>query len=164
LTNDINYFRYYFTDNIIGTILHLLPLCYLIFFPIKSFAQPVVPQFRSGQLNQTSSSETLINETITSYQFNQGFSYSATGHNVQPIAGSAINPSATLTTTQTTNGVNYNWVAPSLEAVPQFQIVESGASFSLVTSIENPGLDTITIIQRQIQTSTQSESTSIFGM
>ena len=130
----------------------------------SALSQPVVPNFRSGQLTQSSSSETLINETITSYHYNQGFTYSATGHNVKPIEGSAINPSAALTTTQTTNGVNYNWVGASLEAVPQFQIVEPGASFSLLTSMDNPGLDTITIIQRQIQTSTQSESTSIFGM
>ena len=139
-------------------------LLLLILLPAKTLSQPVVPQFRSGQLNQTSSSETLINETITSYQFDQGFSFSASGHNVKPISGSAINPTNTLTATQTTNGVNYNWVAPSLEAVPQFEVVNEGQSFSLVTSIENPGLDTITIIQRQIQTSTQSESTSIFGM
>ena len=145
------------------SILYLLPLCNLIFFPIKSYAQPVVPQFRSGTLSTSSSSETLINETITSYQFG-GFSYSATGHNVKPITGSAINPSLESTVTQTTNGVLHNWVAPSLESAPQFQIVNESQPFSLMTSVKNPGLDTITIIQRQIQTSTQSESLSIFGM
>jgi hypothetical protein len=145
------------------TILYLLSLCNLIFFPIKSFAQPVVPQFRSGTLSTSSSSETLINETITSYQFS-GFSYTSTGNNVKPIEGSAINPNLQLTETQTANGVNYNWVTPSLEAVPQFQIVNEAQPFSLVTSVKNPGLDTITIIQRQIQTSTQSTSESVFGM
>ena len=44
---------------------------------------PVVPQFRSGSSQTSSTSESVINETITSHQYRTGYSYSASGHNIE---------------------------------------------------------------------------------
>ena len=138
-----------------------LLLC-LYALPVK--ATPVVPQFRSGSSTQSSTSQSVINETITSYQYRSGYSYSASGHNIESAdLNGYINPSATSTTTQTLGGVQFNWTSPTLEAIPRWKIVNAGQPFSLVESVISPGLDTVTTIQRTITTNTTTETTSVFG-
>ena len=125
-------------------------------------ATPVVPQFRSGSQTTSSTSQSVINETITSYQYRTGYSYAASGHNVSPTLDS-INPTATTQTTQTVGGVNFSWTSPNLESIPRWQIVTEGAAFSIQETLITPGLDTVTNITRTITTSQTSETTSTFG-
>ena len=133
-------------------------------YPLKAIATPVVPQFRSGSSTQSSTSQSVINETITSHQYRSGYSYSASGHNIESAdLNGYINPSATSTTTQTIGGVQFNWTSPSLEAVPRWKITNAGQSFSLVETMLAPGLDTVTTINRTITTQTTTETTSVFG-
>ena len=127
----------------------------------KGIAAPLVPQFRSGTLTTNSTSESIINETVTSHNYRTGYSYSASGHNIK--TNTYVNPSANPTSTQTINGVNFNWTSPTLEAIPRWEIVNEGAPFSLVESVISPGLETITPITRQINTTTTTESISVFG-
>ena len=68
-------------------------------------AVPVVPQFRTGSSTTSSTSESIINETITSHQYRTGYSYSASGHNIKSETG-YINPTPTTTNQQTVGGVN----------------------------------------------------------
>ncbi len=96
----------------------------------------------------SSTSQSVINETITSHQYNSGFSYSASGHNIE---------SADL------NGVQFNWTSPTLEDVPRWKIVNAGQSFSLVESLQGAGLSNVTTINRTITTTTTTETTSVFG-
>ena len=63
-------------------------------------AVPIVPQFRTGTSQTTSTSEQVINETITSHQYRTGYSYSASGHNIESETG-YINPTPTTTNEQT---------------------------------------------------------------
>ena len=139
-------------------------LLLLLLYPLGAIATPVVPQFRSGSSTQSSTSQSVINETITSHQYRSGYSYSASGHNIESAdLNGYINPSATATTTQTIGGVQFNWTSPSLEAVPRWKITNAGQSFSLVETMLAPGLDTVTTINRTITTSTTTETTSVFG-
>lgn len=139
-------------------------LLLLLLYPLEAIATPVVPQFRSGSSTQSSTSQSVINETITSHQYRSGYSYSASGHNIESAdLNGYINPSATATTTQTIGGVQFNWTSPSLEAVPRWKITNAGQSFSLVETMLAPGLDTVTTINRTITTSTTTETTSVFG-
>ena len=78
----------------------------------------MVPQFRSGSQTTSSTSQSVINETITSYQYRTGYSYAASGHNIEAETG-YINPTATTQSTQTVGGVNFSWTSPNLEAVPR---------------------------------------------
>ena len=137
-------------------------LLVLLALPIRTFAVPVVPQFRSGGSQTSSTSETIINETITSHQYRTGYTYSASGHNIESETG-YINPTPTTTNQQTVGGVNFNWTSPNLEAIPRWEIVNNGAAFSIQESLITPGLDTVTTITRQINTSTTSETTTTFG-
>ena len=137
-------------------------LLVLLALPIRTLAVPVVPQFRSGSSQTSSTSEQVLNETVTSHQYRTGYSYSASGHNIQAEMG-YINPTATTTNEQTVGGVNFHWTSPNLEAIPRWGIVNNGAAFSLQETLLTPGLDTVTTITRQINTSTTTETTTTFG-
>ena len=60
-------------------------------------------------------------------------------------------------------GVNFHWTSPNLEAIPRWSITNDGAAFSLQETLITPGLDTTTTITRQINTSTTTETTTTFG-
>ena len=137
-------------------------LLVLLALPIRTLAVPVVPQFRSGSSQTSSTSEQVINEVITSHQYRTGYSYSASGHNIKSETG-YINTTTTNTNNQTVGGVNFNWTSPNLEAIPRWSIINNGAAFSLQETLITPGLDTVTTISRQINTSTTTETTTTFG-
>ncbi len=137
-------------------------LLVLLVLPIRTLAVPVVPQFRTGSSTTSSTSESIINETITSHQYRTGYSYSASGHNIKSETG-YINPTPTTTDEQTAGGVKFSWTSPNLEAIPRWSISNDGAAFSLQETLITPGLDTTTTITRQINTSTTVETTTTFG-
>ena len=139
-----------------------LSLVLLLLLPIRALAVPVVPQFRSGSSTTSSTSESIINETITSHQYRTGYSYAASGHNIKSETG-YINPTPTITNEQTGGGVNVSWTSPNLEAIPRWSINTDGAAFSIQETLITPGLDTVTTISRTIQTSTTTETTTTFG-
>ena len=139
-----------------------LTLVLLLLLPIRALAVPVVPQFRSGSSTTSSTSESIINETITSHQYRTGYSYAASGHNIKSETG-YINPTPTTTNEQTVGGVNFSWTSPNLEAIPRWSINTDGAAFSIQETLITPGLDTVTNITRTIQTSTTTETTTTFG-
>ena len=137
-------------------------LLFIIIYPLRTLATPVVPQFRSGSQTTSSTSQSVINETITSYQYRTGYSYAASGHNIEAETG-YINPTATTQSNQTFGGVNFSWTSPNLEPIPRWKIATDGAAFSIQETLITPGLDTVTNITRTITTSTTSETTSTFG-
>mgnify|MGYP004102831487 FL=1 len=112
----------------------------------------------------SSTSQSVINETITSHQYNSGFSYTASGHNIESAdTNGYINPSTVSSESQTLGGVQFSWTSPNLEAVPRWKIVNAGQSFSLVESLQGAGLSNVTTINRTITTTTTTETTSVFG-
>ena len=127
----------------------------------KSLATPLVPQFRTGTLTTNSSSEQIINETVSVSTWRSGYSYSASGNNIS--TDTYINPSAITQDEQTHDGVKFSWTSPKMESIPRWNIVNEGQPFTLVESIIPPGLDSVTTVTRQIQTSTTTESISVFG-
>ena len=137
-------------------------LLVLLALPIRTLAVPVVPQFRTGSSTTSSTSESIINETITSHQYRTGYSYSASGHNIESETG-YINPTPTTTNEQTVGGVNFSWTSPNLEAIPRWSINTDGADFSIQETLMTPGLDTTTTINRTITSSTTTETTTTFG-
>ena len=137
-------------------------LLVLLLLPVRTLAVPIVPQFRTGSSQTSSTSESIINETITSHQYRTGYSYSASGHNIKSETG-YINPTPTTTNEQTVGGVNFHWTSPNLEAIPRWSINTDGADFSIQETLMTPGLDTTTIINRTITSSTTTETTTTFG-
>ena len=137
-------------------------LLVLLVLPVRTLAVPIVPQFRTGSSQTSSTSEQVVNEVITSHQYRTGYSYAASGNNIKSETG-YINPTPTTTNEQTAGGVNFSWTSPNLEAIPRWSIVNNGAAFSIQETLITPGLDTVTTITRQINTSTTTETTTTFG-
>ena len=50
-----------------------------------------------------------------------------------------------------------------METIPQWQIVNEAAPFSLIEHVTSPGLENITTVSRTVETTQTSESISIFG-
>ncbi len=139
-------------------------LLLVFIYPIKVFATPVVPQFRSGSSTTSSTSESVINETITSHQYRTGYTFSVSGHNIESAdIDGYINPTPTSVNQQTVGGVNFSWTTLDGSTNARWKILNPANSFSLVESVMAPGLDTVTTITRTITTSTTTESTSTFG-
>ena len=136
----------------------------LLFLAIPSAkAGSVVPSFTTGQMETSSSSKTIIVETIVTENYRTGYSYSMQGSNVKPTATTVISPDATYTNTQTVNGVSFKWVTPQLDTKPQWEIADPTQSFSIVENFLAPGLDATSTIQRTINTESQSTSLGIFS-
>ena len=139
-------------------------LLLIIFFPFKTLANPVVPTFRTGSSSTNSTSQSVITESITSYQYRTGYSLSVSGTNIESAdINGYINSIPTAESTQSVNGINFSYTSPSLEGVPRWKIVNQGQPFSLVETVIGSGIDTITKIDRVINTTTTTTVETTFG-
>ena len=129
----------------------------------SAYAGGITPSFSTGQMESSSSSKTIIVETIVTENYRTGYSYSLQGNNIQVKDGTVISPDATYTNTQTVNGVSFKWVTPDLPTKPQCEIKDAGEAFSITENFLAPGLDATSTIQRTINTESQSTSLSIFS-
>jgi len=139
-------------------------LLLIILFPVKTLANPVVPTFRTGSSSTNSTSQSVITESITSYQYRTGYSLSVSGTNIESAdVNGYINSIPTAESTQSVNGINFSYTSPSLEGVPRWKIVNQGQPFSLVETVIGSGIDTITKIDRVINTTTTTSVETTFG-
>ena len=139
-------------------------LLLVILFPVKTLANPVVPTFRTGSSSTNSQSQSVVTENIVSHQFRTGYTLSVSGSNIESAdVNGYINSIPTAQATQTVNGVNFSYTSPTLEGVPRWKIVNKSQPFSLVESVISPGLDTITTINRTINTTTTTTVETTFG-
>ena len=125
-------------------------------------AVPVVPNFRTGTMTSRTESTTQINEQIRSVNFGTGYTYSASGTNVQH-SGSSLVPSAGATQTQTVDGVSSSWTGLELQNKPTWSIVNPGGSFQFVESYTGPGLEAVTEITRTTIVESVTDTVSVFG-
>ena len=139
-------------------------LLLIILLPVKSLANPIVPTFRTGSSSTNSTSQSVVTESITSYQYRTGYTLSVSGTNIESAdVNGYINSIPTAEATQTVNGINFSYTSPTLEGMPRWKIVNEGQPFSLVESIISPGIDTITQINRTINTTTTTTVETTFG-
>ena len=129
----------------------------------SAYAGGITPSFSTGQMESSSSSKTIIVETIVTENYRTGYSYRLQGNNIKVKDGTVISPDATYTNTQTVNGVSFKWVTPDLPTKPQWEIKDAGEAFSITENFLAPGLDATSTIQRTINTESQSTSLSIFS-
>jgi hypothetical protein len=125
-------------------------------------AIPVVPNFQQGVLSSTTRTKTKVNEVINSYEYRTGYEYSASGTNIAPVGG-AIAPASLTTTTNTLNGVSSRWTGLDPASKPVWNIVTQGASFQFVETLQGPGLTNHTIINRETDIESLTETTSTFS-
>ena len=124
-----------------------------------AWSVPVVPNFTQGSMTSHTETTQKITETINSMDYSTGYQYSSTGSGVKPIGGT-LSPT-TGSTNVTINGVNSTWTG--VTKTPQFQQTNPGAAFQFTETYSGPGLQNHTIIQRETEVTSVTDTTSIFS-
>lgn len=124
-------------------------------------AVPVVPNFQQGQMTSHTETTSETVETINSYDYNSGYTYSISGHGVRPQDNGDILPSSLDSTTNTINGVTSTWTG--IDTKPTFTQTTPGAAFQFTETYQAPGLSNHTIIQRVTEVTSVTDTTSIFS-
>jgi hypothetical protein len=123
-----------------------------------ALAVPVVPNFTQGSMTSRTETTQKITETINSMDYNTGYQYSATGTGVS--ASGNLSP-GTGATNVTINGVTSSWTGATSK--PQFSQTVPGAAFQFTETYRGPGLSNQTIIQRETDVTSITDTTSIFS-
>ena len=131
-------------------------------------AVPVVPNFQQGQMTTHTETTSEVVEVINSMDYNTGYTYSVSGHGVQPSGGN-ITPSGTEqqsvqapASTTNSNGISSTWTGLNMGTRPTWSQTTPGGNFSFVESYMAPGLSNHTIIERTTKIQSVTDTTSIF--
>ena len=135
--------------------------CVIALVAPEAKSVPVIPNFQQGVLSSKTTTKTKVNEVINSYEYRTGYEYSASGTNIAPINGD-IAPRALTTTSNTLNGISSRWVGLDPVDKPVWNIVNQGASFQFVETLQGPGLVNHTLINRETDIESLTETTSTF--
>ena len=133
---------------------------FIVMFLLGSpaMAVPVVPNFTQGSMTSRTETTQKITETINSMDYNTGYQYSATGSGVS--ASGNLSP-GTGATNVTINGVTSSWTG--VTSKPQFTQTTPGQAFQFTETYSGPGLSNHTIIQRETDVTSITDTTSIFS-
>ena len=134
--------------------------CVIAFAAPEAKAIPVVPNFQQGTLKSTTTTKTKVNEIINSYEYRTGYEYTASGTNVEP--NGPIAPMGLTTTTNTVNGISSVWRGLDPANKPTWSIVNQGASFQFIETLQGPGLVNHTLIERTTDVESLTETLSTF--
>lgn len=135
-------------------------LCIIGLVTPEAKSIPVVPNFQQGTLKATTTTKTKVTEVINSYRYRTGYEYTASGTNVKP--DSALAPMSLTTTTNSLNGVTSVWRGLDPTSKPSWSIVNEAASFSFAETLQGPGLTEHTIITRETDIESITETLSTF--
>ena len=132
-------------------------LGFLLMFTAPVGAVPVVPNFTQGSMTSHTETTQKITETINSMDYNTGYQYSATGKGI--TVNGDLSP-GTGATNVTIDGVTSSWTG--VTSKPEFRQTTPGAAFQFTETYQGPGLSNHTIIQRETDITSVTDTTSIF--
>jgi hypothetical protein len=118
---------------------------------------PVVPNFTQGSLTSRTETTSNVSETINSVDYNTGFQYSASGSGID--VNGKLSP-GTGEFTVTIDGVTSVWTG--VTSRPSFSQSQPGGAFQFTETYFGPGLSNQTIIQRNTEIKSVTDSVSIF--
>jgi hypothetical protein len=121
-------------------------------------AVPVVPNFTQGSMTSHTETTSKVTETINSMDYSTGYQYSVTGSGV--TASGQLSP-GTGSNNVTIEGVTSSWT--NVTSKPQFTQTTPGAAFQYTETLNGPGLQNHTIIQRVTEVTSVTDTTSIFS-
>ena len=135
-------------------------LLLLLLIATPAIAVPVIPNFQQGSMTSLTTTKTKVNEVINSYEFRTGYELSVSGTNIEPDG--AIAPMGLITTTNTLNGVSSVWRGLDPASKPSWRIVNQGEPMQFIETLQGPGLVNHTIINRETDVESITETTSTF--
>ena len=125
--------------------------------PQSVSAVPVVPNFTQGSMTSHTETTSTVTETINSMDYGTGYQFSITGSGV--TADGNLSPT-TGSNNVTINGVTSSWTG--ITDKPNFTQTTPGAAFQFTETMNGPGLQNHTIIQRVTEVTSVTDTTSIF--
>jgi hypothetical protein len=123
-----------------------------------AFAVPVVPNFTQGTLTSTTTTKSVVTETISSRDYRTGWEYTITGTNITN-GGAAVNPTQRVTSSATAGTQS----SLDLNAIGTYSIQDATKSWQFTQTYSGPGLVNETVIQRNTQVESVTESVSVFS-
>jgi hypothetical protein len=123
----------------------------------SSGAVPVVPNFTQGSMSSHTETTQKITEIINSMDYNTGYQYTVTGSGI--TASGSLSPGTSESSSQI-EGVTSKWTG--LNTRPTFTQTTPGAAFQFTETYQGPGLSNQTIIQRETEVKSITDTTSIF--
>ena len=134
--------------------------CAVALIAPEAKAIPVVPNFQQGTLRSTTKTKTKVNEVINSYEYRTGYEYAVSGTNIRPSG--SIAPMGLAVTTNTIDGISSVWRGHDPASKPSWNLVKDGASFQFVETLSGPGLVNHTVIERDTEIESLTETLSTF--
>ncbi len=125
---------------------------------IAASAVPVVPNFSQGSMTSHTETTQKITETINSVDYNTGYQYSASGSGI--TVNGNLSPGIGENNV-TIDGVTSTWTG--VTSKPQFTQTIPGNAFQFTETYSGPGLSNQTIIQRETDVISITDTTSIFA-
>ena len=135
-------------------------VAFFLLITAPAVAVPVVPNFQQGVLSSKTTTKTKVTEVINSYEYRTGYEYSVSGTNIE--ADGPIAPMSMTTTTNTLNGVSSVWRGLDPASKPSWRIVNQGEAMQFVETLQGPGLVNHTLINRETDIESLTETTSTF--
>ena len=135
-------------------------LLLLLLIAVPAAAVPVVPNFNQGTLSSVTTTKTKVTEVINSYEYRTGYEYSVSGTNIEPSG--PIAPMELTHTTNTLDGVTSKWTSVDPASKPTWTIVNQGEAMQFVETLMGPGLVNHTLINRDTDIESITETTSTF--
>ena len=132
----------------------------LLLVAVPAAAVPVVPNFNQGTLSSVTTTKTKITEVINSYEYRTGYEYTVSGTNIEPSG--PIAPMKLTHTTNTLDGVTSKWTSLDAMSKPTWTIVNQGEAMQFVETLMGPGLVNHTLINRDTDIESITETTSTF--
>ena len=133
----------------------------LILLTGPAHAVPVVPSFSMGRMTTHTETTSEVNEIIKSADYNTGYSYSVSGHNVESTSGD-ITVGAGSASFQIDSDTRAGWTELQMNNKPGWKITSPGEAFQYTESYTGPGVSNVTVIDRKVTTKSITDTTSIF--
>ena len=125
------------------------------------YAVPVIPNFTQGSSTSRTETTTNITETLRTTEYNSGYLYSGTVSGISHDV-SSITPAAT-SVSENINGTTHTWQGLNLDARPNWSQTNPGDAFQFTEVYQAPGMESVTDITRTIQSTSVTDTTTIFS-
>ena len=125
------------------------------------YAVPVIPNFQQGSSQSRTETSTIITESIRTTEYNSGYLYSVTGSGIQHDGSSISAPPTSVS--ETINGTTYTWQGLNLVQRPNWTQTNQGDAFQFTEVYQGPSLESVTDITRTIESTSVTDTTTIFS-
>ena len=151
-----------------------IPVIWLSLLGSAANAVPVVPNFQQGSMTSHTETNSTVQETIYSIDYNTGWEYSVTGVGIEN-GQNPVNPNVTNSTVyvspgmtaangsgMVTSSLTSSFDSLDLSSQPNFTLKDPGGAFQFTQSYQGPGMTNQTIIQRTTTIQSVTDTTSTF--